>query len=108
MPASWKVVVAIVFTSPKPALTQAGFCIQSATVFIAVVIFWSENFTWWPTHWSYTSPPYEPSTTSSSQSVAGQPVAVPEAMPPHHGLGPPALAIRSLSAIRSAQVFGVS
>ncbi len=51
-PASWKVVVAIDFTSPMPPLTQAGFCIQPATVCIAVVIFSSLNFTWWPTHWS--------------------------------------------------------
>ena len=43
--------------------------------------------------------------TSSSQSVAGQPVASPDPMPAHHGLMPVA-AILSDSAISSSQVVG--
>ena len=35
LPASWKVVVAMVLTLPKPPLTQAGLSIQFCTVFIA-------------------------------------------------------------------------
>ena len=49
---------------------------------------------------------------SSSQSVAGHPVAPPDSIPAHHGLvrpSPPwSLAICSLSAMRSSQVSGTS
>ena len=40
LPASWNAVVAIVLTSPKPALTYLGFFIQPATVSMAAVIWW--------------------------------------------------------------------
>src|SRR5690349_11006311 len=107
VPAAWNVVVAMVLTSPKPPLTYFGFIIQPCSVCSACVIGGSLNLTWWLTHWSYTSPPASRSTISSSQSVAGQPVAVPEPMPPHHGLVPGlSAAILSLSAIRSAQLVG--
>ena len=45
------------------------------------------------------------SSTSSSQSVAGQPVASPDSMPAHHGLMPVA-AIVSERASMSSQVSG--
>ena len=45
--------------------------------------------------------------TSSSQSVAGQPVAAPDSIPAHHGLStlPPSLMVW-VSVISSAQVVG--
>src|SRR5690242_3479437 len=94
------------FTSPKPPLTQAGFSIQLATVCIESMICGELNLISWLTHLSYTSPPYLPRTTSSSQSVAGQPVAVPEPMPPHQGLPLPAFAMVPLRLIMSAHVVG--
>ncbi len=47
--------------------------------------------------------------TSSSQSVAGQPVASPDSMPAHQGLSTlPLAAMVSLSVISSSQVCGIS
>src|SRR2546423_10263683 len=105
LPASWKEVVAMVLASPNPPLTHAGFCSQPATVDIASWICGSVNSTLWLTHWSYPSPPDLRSTTSSSQSVAGQPVAVPELIPPHQGFLPDA-AIWADSAIIWSHVVG--
>lgn len=61
----------------------------------------------WLTHWSYTSGPPVRSSTSSSQSVAGQPVASPEPMPAHHGLMPLSAMVSERASI-SSQVVGIS
>src|SRR5688572_20704280 len=73
---------------------------------VADTIFGSLNGILWATHWSYTSGPWSRRSTSSIQSVAGQPVATPDSMPAHHGLVPLA-AILSLRAISSFQVVGM-
>ena len=52
MPASWKVVVAMVFTSPKPPLTLAGLPIQFLRMVRASMICESLNLIWWLTHLS--------------------------------------------------------
>src|SRR5512142_1962598 len=105
LPASWNVVVAMLLTSPKPPLTYFGLSIQPCSFCMASVIWESLNLTLWLTQSSYTLPPPVRSTISSSQSVAGQPVAVPEPMPPHHGFLPVA-AIVFDSVIMSFHVVG--
>src|SRR6476469_7936932 len=89
-PAVWNDVVAIDLTSPMPALTYFGFLTIAPTAFSTFWTLGSLNGILCWTHWSYTSGPYMRSMTSSIQSVSGQPVAVPDSMPTHHGLGPSA------------------
>src|SRR5689334_2420643 len=74
-------------------------------MFIALSTRGSLNGIWCLTHWSYTVGPAVRSNTSSIQSVAGQPVATPDAMPAHHGLTP-SFAIRSLRLSISCHVRG--
>src|SRR5437867_2809416 len=95
----------MLFTSPKPPLTYFGLSIQFCSTCIAALISDELNLMSCDTHLSYPSPPSWRRTISSSQSVAGQPVAVPDPMPPHHGFLP-AAAIVSLSAIISSHVVG--
>src|SRR3954462_6250364 len=104
-PASPNAVVAIDLTSPMPPLTYLSFLRMLPTSSSAVATCGSLNGMSWLTHWSYTSGPAVRSNTSSSQSVAGQPVASPASMPAHHGLTPVA-AIVSERASMSSHVCG--
>ncbi len=59
------------------------------------------NFTSLVIHLLYSSTPPYLATSVSNQSVAGQPVAVSDSMPMHHGVLP-SLLICSVSALRSS------
>ena len=63
------------------------------------------NLTSCVTHWLYTSMPPYLQDQVSNQSVAGQPVAVSDSMPRHHGVLPSDL-ILSVSAFSSSMCVG--
>src|SRR3954454_19788400 len=104
-PPSWKVVLAMLLTSPRPPFTYLEFLRYAPTASSAAVGSAELNAIWWVTHLSYSSAPYRRSIMSSIQSVTTQPVASPLAMPAHQGFLPVA-AILSDSALSSSNVFG--
>ena len=61
----------------------------------------------WLTHCVYVSCPAVANMMSSTQSVAGHPVAVPLSKPTHHGV-PPSATIWSDRAMSSSHVVGIS
>src|SRR5664279_4104859 len=100
-PPSWKVVDAMVFTSPIPPLTYFGFFRKSPTLASDDATVGSLNGIAWETHFAYTSGPFSRTMKSSSQSVAGHPVASPEPMPAHQGFLPVAAILSESATISS-------
>src|SRR3954453_14046414 len=104
-PPSWKVVLAMLLTLPSPPFTYLSFFRYSPAASRAAVGSAELNGISCLTHLSYSSGPAVRSMKSSIQSVTGQPVASPLAIPAHHGFLPVA-AILSDRAFSSSSVFG--
>src|SRR4051794_35538417 len=104
-PASWNVVLAMLFTLPSPPFTYLSFLRYWPTASSAAVGSAELKAISCLTHLSYSSGPAVRSIMSSIQSVTTQPVASPLLIPAHHGFLPVA-AILSDSDLSSSSVVG--
>src|SRR4249919_938491 len=102
LPAVPKLLLAIELCPPK-VLPEVNRSLENSSA--ACFTSGESNLTVWSTHWLYTSAPCCFMISVSNQSVAGQPVAVSDSMPMHHGVPPSAL-IWSVRALRPAMSLG--